>query len=398
MSETIVLPTLDVEAAPAGAVGISDASESTRVADLGVKAPATRKPRAAIKINGASAMDLLVEAKWNVNGFFSADTFSLTLVLDEKPTAEYGPAFFGKSDRIEIEIMVGDPEPTTGVMYGRVDDVEIDYRRREIYLNGRDYTADLIEARTTEKFPNMRSSEIASMLARRHGLTPVVTATTTLAGTFYRAEHARLTDEVTEWTLLTYLAEQEGFDVYVQGRELHFQPQIEDTDAPRWALQYAPPSPKNPIATAGAPGFTLRRNLTVARDIIVEVISWNSQRGSRVNSVQRADRSRRSRPGSQLPAQRYVIRRPNLTQEQATALAQQKLREFSRHERTVDVVDVPGDERLTLRHMMALSGTGTEFDQSYRLDSIISSIGPGEAGYVMRLRARNLAPASTASI
>ena len=33
-----------------------------------------------------------------------------------------------------------------------------------------------------------------------------------------------MTNEVSEWTLLTYLAQREGFDVYVEGRTLFFNP------------------------------------------------------------------------------------------------------------------------------------------------------------------------------
>jgi phage protein D len=360
-------------------------------------APAVRAPRATVLVNGRRMDDLLEDARWENNRYLSADSFAVTLVMDESLSAKYPPSFFTDSEELEVEILAGDPTPTTSLIQGRVDDVEIDYDRREIRLAGRDRTADLIETKTTEKWPNRTSSEIATEIATRHGLTPVVTATRTRSGTYYEREHARLTDDTTEWNLLTYLAEMEGFDVYVKGRELHFEPSVNPSTAPRWNLAYSRPKEGAPIATSPAPRFSLRRNLTVARDIVVEVISWNSREASPIRAVRRADRSRRGKPRSEAPAQRYVIRKPGLTQQQAIEEAQRKLEEFSRHERMAEVDRLPADMRLTQRHLLVLSGTGTEFDQAYFIDSIQWFIGPAE-GFTMRLRARNLAPVSTASL
>lgn len=116
------------------------------------------------------------------------------------------PAFWSAEGRLEVEIFAGlDPDapPSTRLILGRVDDTELDYARWKVTLTGRDLTTDLLATRTTEKWPNRTAREIAE----RHGFNPVVTATTRLFGTYYKLEHARLTDDTTERNLLTYLAE-----------------------------------------------------------------------------------------------------------------------------------------------------------------------------------------------
>ena len=100
---------------------------------------------------------------------------------------------------------------------------------RTVEVDGRDLTARLLDARTQETFSNQTASEIAETLAGRHGLTPNVTATSTLAGRYYEAEHDRITlgqfsRATTEWDLLTYLAAREGFEAYISGQTLTFAP------------------------------------------------------------------------------------------------------------------------------------------------------------------------------
>lgn len=382
--------------APSGAVGVADAAPGAQVQDLGVDAPALRHPRVAAKLNGTRLDDHLEAITVQTNRYRQADGFTLTLRLDETGTGPASVAMLSDTAEMAVEILAGDPQPTVLLIEGRVDDVEIDEGRREVRLSGRDRTADLLDARTAEKWPNRTASEIATELAQKHGLTPVVTRTTKRSGLYYEREYSRLETEVTEWSLLVFLAEQEGFDVYVRGRELHFAPPQDEAKAPRWVLDYqaikgAPAYPRGPVGS-----FYMRRALTVARDIEVRVISWNSSLGRAITAKARADRSaRRSRPQSQASTQVYVIRRAGLTEEQASRLAQQQLETITRQERALDVDGVPADVRLTPEHLLILKGTGTAFDQSYRLDAIDWEY---RDGFSMRLRARNVAPESTVAL
>ena len=132
----------------------------------------------------------------------------------------------------------------------------------------------------------------------------------------------------------------------------------------------------------------MERALTLARDIEVTVKSWNSRQQSAF--VQQA-RSHAAR-GSGGSPQRYVFVRPNLTGDQALQLAQQKLAELSRHERTVTLA-MPGELAITPRALICIEGTGTGFDQTYYVDAIERVFGI-ETGFAQHVRCKNMNPIS----
>jgi phage protein D len=381
---------MEASSMPSDTLGAISALQSA-VAPQGVLGPkgnTVRAPRGWFLVNGTrvEALDLEVVN----NGFFLADTFQgrARMAADEA----FSLAAWASEDVIEIELIATDGITTTTLLAGLVDDVELDADRRLVIFSGRDFTGDLIETKTTEKWPNKTASEIASEIAGRHNLTPVVTATSTTAGTYYSREHAVLTDDTTEWNLLTYLAEQEGFSVYVAGRELHFEKPADPAQAPRWQLNYEP----GLVTEANASSLRMRRNLTVAKEVVVKVVSWNAKQKRAFDVTRRADRSRRSRPRSQAAARTFVFRVPQMSEQQAIEYADRKLREISQTERTIDVT-LPADLRVTARHVVALNGTASEFDQEYLIDTINWSVNM-DGGLGMRLVCRNIAPASTAAL
>src|SRR5690606_20563436 len=74
------------------------------------------------------------------------------------------------------------------------------------------------------------SSEIVSQLATARGLTPFVTRTATPFGTYLnnpQNQYTMLSTNSTEWDLMTFLAREEGFDLFVTGTNLYFQPKDE---------------------------------------------------------------------------------------------------------------------------------------------------------------------------
>lgn len=207
--------------------------------------PTARQPRAIVKVfstaaDGPPQPPVIVPAwvEWSIenNTFYQADTFRVTFAASLLP-AETNANWLSQQREAFVEIFAGFPaDPTnfsetdlTSLIYGRVDDIDYDPVATTIDLVGRDLTAAFIDAKTSIQYQNLTSSQIATQLALAHGLTPVVTATTTAAGTFYAYDHVRMVDQRSEWDLLSYLAAQEGFNVYVKGQELHFEPRPTDT-------------------------------------------------------------------------------------------------------------------------------------------------------------------------
>ena len=87
-----------------------------------------------------------------------------------------------------------------------------------------------------------------------------------------------------------------------------------------------------------------------------------------------------------------MLVRPNLTPDQALQLAQSVLADYSRHERVVTLA-MPGELAITPRTPLALSGTGTDFDQTYFIAEIERAVS-FERGFTQRIRARNATPAA----
>ena len=324
-----------------------------------------RKARAAVTINGTQLTNVVKSFSVDNNNYFSPDKFEIELVLDAMP-AQFGPAFWADTQAaIGIAAAISPNDPFTSLILGNADAVDLDLVNGIVTASGRDLSAGLIDTKTSEKFQNRTSSQIAAIIAQRNGLTPNVTATSTPSGRYYEIDHARLTSDISEWTLLTYLAQEEGFDVYVTGSVLNFVPATPSSQ-PGFTIDYQPSTPQS-IKQGNFTTLNLRRSQTLAKDIIVKVVSWNSKvRAAFTATAKRGGTGANPINGS---AQLYTFTIPGLTQDQAQQIANNKLAEISRHERVVDV-SLPGELTLQPRQSVALTGTGTAFDQTYIVDRI----------------------------
>lgn len=363
--------------------------------------PAARQPRGLVKING-EAMPGWVEWEIDNNTFYQADTFRVTFALSMLPP-QRGALWWSQQAAILVEIFAGfpaDPERYSdadlqSVFYGKVDDITFDPVAATIEIAGRDLTAEFIDGKTTERWPNLTSSQIATQLAQRHNLTPVVTVTKTKAGTFYEIDHVRLTDKRSEWDLLTWLAHEEQFVVYVKGQELHFEPKPDATKEP-YMLQWQPANDERGHPVFNGMRIAFSRNLTLAKDVIVQVRSWNAKNKKGFIKTARATHNKNTvLAGAAQPigdAQTYSYTIPGLTPEQALQKAQALLKEITQHEVKLHA-DMPADNLLGVTDVIQVVGTGSDFDQLYYPDSILREMSV-RSGYVMRITAKNHSPES----
>jgi phage protein D len=351
-----------------------------------------RSPRPVVSVNGVLLPEQAVISVEATNAsHFTADTYRVELAAGGLPEA-LNPAYWSASalDQVSVGVSLNGETPQPLIL-GQVDDVEYDSCRRTICLSGRDLSAGLIDTKTAEKFQNQTSSQIAQTLALRHGLDSKVTATTTLAGDYYEIDHTVLTQEQTEWDLLVYLAQQEGFDAWVSGTTLHFQPPPVAT-APPYLLLWSEPG--DGTSASNAIDLKLQRSETLAKDIDVVVRTWNQkqQRPFAVHAKRTGAASSRRGGRGQL----YSFNRPNLGRDQAQKLANSILEDLSRHERVI-TASLPADSLLTTRAMIRLAGTGTAWDQLYYPDTIHRRLSR-EDGYRMDVRAKNHSTESTVAL
>lgn len=368
--------------------------------DLPVQ-PSVRQPRAIVQVAGIQVPAWI---GWSVdnNTFYQADTFRVSFAASALP-AETDANWFSDQKEAFVEIFAGFPaDPMNynetdldSLIYGRVDDIDYDPVSTILTLTGRDLTAAFIDAKTTIQYQNLTSSQIAAQLAANHGMTVSGPATKRQAGTFYAYDRVSMTDQRSEWDLLTWLAQQEGFVCYVQGKVLHFEPRPLAPAEPyelRWTVA------DGGLPSANVQDLRVSRSLTVAKGITVVVRSWNAKQ-SRGFTAYYPSKGKGTQAGKASPfgdTQIYSVTRGGLDQDSATKLAQQIHREITQHEMKLRA-RLPADNILTQTAMVRLIGTGTKFDQDYFVDGITRSMSLDE-GYVMDVSAKNINPESVPTL
>lgn len=357
--------------------------------------PSVRQPRGAVKVNGELIPGW---ASWEVdnNAYRSADTFRVVFIVSMLPSTR-DAAWFAAQSSMFVEILAGfpaDPQNFTAseldsMIYGQTDEVLFDPTKGAIELSGRDLTAALIDTKTSEHFANQTASQIAMTLAQRHNLKPVVTATKTLAGDYYKDDHSSTTQQQSEWELLTFLANVEDFVLYVKGQELHFEPRpSEQTD--HYVIAWDGPNADRGYSVANVVDLRFSRALTIAKGITVEVHSWNikQKKGFTASWPKAAKAVKPGQSGAETQIYRYTI--PGLTQDKALQRAQSIYRQIIAHEMRLTGY-LPADNVLDCAKTLLVRGTGTAFDQVYYPESVMRSMSLNE-GYRMNIRAKNTGP------
>ncbi len=356
----------------------------------------TRSPRPSVSINGSPLpAQAIISVEVTNATHFTADSYRIELAVGGLPAA-FNPSYWSASanDQVSVGISLNGETPPPLIL-GQVDDIDYDPCQRTLTLTGRDLSAAFIDNKTAEKFQNQTASQIAQTLAIRRGLDSTVTATSTLAGDYYEIDHTFVTQEQTEWDLLVYLAKQEGFDVWVSGTTLYFQPPPVTTNPP-YLLLWSEPG--DGTYASNAADIKLKRSETLAKDIDVAVRSWNQkqQRAFTVHAKRTGALAGQRSNGSKAKSQLYTYIRPNLTSDQAQKLANSILYDLTLHEMVL-TASMPGDNALITRAMVQLVGTGTSWDQNYYPDTVVRRLSMSE-GYRMELRAKNHATESTVAV
>lgn len=331
------------------------------------------------------------------HAFRGAGTFDLTLAITALPAAMQMLNWWAVQTTIRVELFIS-VSTRAGIdekkhITGNIDTWHFEPARFVISAEGRDFAAKLIDAKTTgESFKNQTSSQIASTLALRHGLRPVVTATRQRVGEYYQIDTAHLTGEQTEWDLITTLAAIENFSVYLDDDSLHFEPKHDPADADSYVIQWQPPGVQAYPQSNISDDLSFSRSLTVAKGVTVEVLSWNAKRKIKQFTASYPKPTRKMTPGeSKAETQVYRVIRNGLTPEAAHALAQSIYLQVVQHEMTFNG-STAGDNILTPRTLVHIKGTQSPFDQFYWCDRVRRTLN-WETGYTMHISGKNHTPA-----
>jgi hypothetical protein len=375
-----------------------------------------RKPRAIVRVNGQPVAGWI---NWSVtsNEYYEADTFRVSFAMSALPKVD--PNAWGAIDRasvidanwfsrqkeIFLEVFAGFPSDPDHIdlselqvqIYGRVDNIEIVMEQGVLTLTGRDLTGAFIDAHLTAEYVNTTASEIATQLARSRGLTPVVTATRNFVGTYYKRDQVKLSVDGSEWDLLTRLARDAGFVVYVRGNELHFEEGTRSLDDP-YVVSWDPPTTGRAWPISNAAGIRFMRAMTVAKGATVQVTSASLTSKAPVTAVY-PSAPKAIQPGKASPfgdVQPYFFKMPaGRTHEDAERYALKQYEQILSHEMKVEL-RLPGDATLTTRDVILMQGTGTAFDQIFYPREIVREMSAG-GGFEMTVSAQNANPETVAS-
>lgn len=355
----------------------------------------TRQPRGVVQLNGQTVPG------WRsfeiTNGtYFEADSFHVDFAVSDLPDSN-NAKWFAEQTETFVELFAGFPSDLespnvaemTSLIYGRIDNITYDLVKTLIKVTGRDLTGAFIDKKLTADYPNKTSSQIVTTLIGGHaGISAAVTATTAKVGTYYAIDQVQMQADRSEWDLICYLARQEGFIAYMSGKTLVFGPDPIPDSTP-YQLQWiagedgAPPQ-------ANVEELSLLRSQTISKGISVTVRSYNGAGKANV-SASYPTRPKSITPGKASPygaTQQYFFRLPaGSTPRQCQAYAEKRYHEIVEHEMKLEAV-LPGDVVLTTKTMIRLSGTGTEWDQTYFPKSITRALNE-DGGFTMTLSAQN---------
>jgi phage protein D len=295
-------------------------------------------------------------------GYAAAARFALSLAMGDAPLGN--AAYFAALGLQMVTIDAGMAAAGfVNLLTGQIDNVRIDLGRRIAVLSGRDLSARLIDAQTAETFANQTASQIATILAARHGLTANITTTTTPVGQYYELDHAHTSLGLnsrngSEWTLLARLAAVEDFALSVTGTTLNFGP---------------------------APGVTpVLVNLQDFIEILIDTAT-TLPTGATVKSWNTRNKAVVTQSSGVSGGGMATLIRPNLTSAQAQAAAASHLAAVGRHI-TVFQATMPGDVNLAPLSELSLTGTDSALDQIYVIDSMRRSI-DARRGFIQQIHA-----------
>lgn len=372
---------------------------------------AGRQPRAIVRVtspagnNPSAVVNQQVDGwvSWEVtsNTYYEADTFRVSFALSALP-ANRNAGWFSTQTQIFVEIIAGFPtdpaNPTTtesgmsSLIYGRVDDVDLNPVAGTLTLTGRDLTAVFIDAKITSIYENQHVSDIVKLLATSHGLTPVVDGGDDIAGTLYKHSQVRMQADRSEWDLLTWLAREEGLVCYVSGTELHFEPNPIENGKP-YVLYWEPPSMTDGSPSSNAIDVTFSRALTISKGITVVVRSPSLTKKVPViesyPTKAKAIQAGKAAPFGGVQTYNYTLP-PGRTAVQCQQYAEQQYRLIVAHEMKVNA-SLPGDNLVSTKVMLHVQGTRTAFDQDYFPVDIVRTMSRTE-GYRMTVSAKNSTP------
>ena len=329
---------------------------------------APRTPRLRVLLDGTTEITPQY-AEITHMASYAAAMFTIAVPLAARPDLNVGFWLASSQPEVQIQVALNAWSPYIELISGRCDSMHLNPITGVVRLQGRDRAASLLDTKSSIVYQNRTSSEIATDLATRHGLTPAVAPSSGYAGRYYANETqlsslVQFSKLVSDWDILVSLAQLEGFDLYVTGSVLTFQPRTPGTQAPQW------------IDARDLMDLHISRSLALSGGINTSVRSWDSANQTFVSASG-------SSPGSSKSAPRYSIIKPNLSPHMAETLASQMASDIYRNSMRVSMT-MPGSMDLSIRTPLMLTGLATPLAQIFEIEVIKRSF-RSKSGFVQKI-------------
>jgi phage protein D len=311
--------------------------------------------------------------------YVAADSFDITL-KNELLLSDY------LRKEQEIRVWIGYVKDTdqwskdelTHIFTGKIDGVRpLFANQMTLQLAGRDFSATLIDDEFSLAFAERTASQVAEILAERHKLTPIVTATTVVV-------ERDLYKDRKEWEILQELADREGFVCYVtKEKELYFGPRKDSDDTVAAEYMYRKGEESNIISVQFDDSMVMIYNRVLVRH-------WMSKHKQLIEGEAK-NQELIDRYGEKT---RIFYDPKAKTKELADQMAEKRLKELARAVTTAEDCKVWGDPSLEAEKIITFANVG-RFAQKYYLERITHELSKG-AGYTCSLNGATQRPDSAA--
>jgi len=307
----------------------------------------------------------------NVSQSAHRKTSSFSCVIPMSwPGARSAFAGFGGGTEASISLMARGQFGT--LFTGEIDEIEMDYIRREIRCRGRDKSSKLHETITSEKWINKKPSEIVQDLIGRVGLSGQVPASVVSAGKQLQQDFVKLSENNTFARIIHEMARLDGARWWIdQNGSFHYVP----FGSPQGLYSVTINQAGQPIS-ADCLELRIVHNLQAARPHAVTVKGWHPKK--------REIFSYTSNVAGSGPNRTFNYQVPTATDDIVRQHARSEATEKTRHEFLVSST-VVGD--VTVQAGMGLQVSGTDFDQVFDIDEVSHDF--GMSGYLTHLTARS---------
>lgn len=357
-----------------------------------------RRPRAVLMVGDK-------QIKWTAfemqhNGIYEAATLRVTMPVEFKDWA-----FWSQQTEIIVDVYVGflsgpDENLTTAdlplLMTARIDEFRLDPVTSTVTLAGRDLTSLFIDHKVSANYQNLTSSQIMSVLVEKFPiLNQNITKTTTLVGNYYTGDFTLMAAHTSMWKLMTFLAQQEGFQCLILGRDIYFGKFGSELSDGPYGIVYQKPSDERASPVINVERIVFGHDLTISNEVTVTVSSHHGMHGASYHATAHNNRKsvtvQKSAKLVGLPTH-YSYTFPGLTEADCKKKAYQFLASISLHEYRVEAT-MPGDTVTFPWTPLQVTGTGTPFDTTYQIARITRTF--DTRGYLQTVDARTVPPGTT---